>query len=183
MSKLEMDPLYALPKIYRNVPYKPATINVVTSAKHRSDPKSHHLKLEVAVDRLREIGNHLADFNRSGMEVSDLVRMATDVCRALEVNLEFIKGMQGVDHIAFKDTPKEAYMDGYSRVALLSPTQFEYIKLIAKGYSNKEISDTTGVKASTVNQVLCKAYKKLNVCSRMQAVALCKKLGFIKDEN
>ncbi|ARK24932.1 hypothetical protein SporoP37_09830 [Sporosarcina sp. P37] len=54
----------------------------------------------------------------------------------------------------------------------LTPREEQLIKAIASGASNKEIAEQLFLSEGTVRVYLSKVYKKLNVCSRAQAILL-----------
>jgi DNA-binding NarL/FixJ family response regulator len=61
-----------------------------------------------------------------------------------------------------------------SRVAVeenLAPREQEILKLLTKGYLQKEIADQIGISFTTVRTFTARIYKKLHVHSRSQAVA------------
>ena len=53
----------------------------------------------------------------------------------------------------------------------LAPREQEVLRLLAKGYLQKEISDQLGISFPTVRTLTARIYKKLHVHSRSQAVA------------
>lgn len=53
----------------------------------------------------------------------------------------------------------------------LSAREWEVLRLLARGFSYKEIADSLGVSLSTVNTHIHRTYEKLHVQSRGQAVA------------
>ena len=53
----------------------------------------------------------------------------------------------------------------------LAPREQEVLKLLAKGYLQKEISDQLGISFPTVRTLTARIYSKLHVHSRSQAVA------------
>ena len=58
-----------------------------------------------------------------------------------------------------------------SKMHDLSAREWEVLRLLARGYSYKEIADSLGVSLSTVNTHIHRTYEKLHVQSRGQAVA------------
>lgn len=67
--------------------------------------------------------------------------------------------------------------------ALLSPLTLkeqEVLALLAEGYSNQALSDELGVSESTVRTHLRNINSKLDVTSRMQAVAKARQIGLLK---
>lgn len=52
----------------------------------------------------------------------------------------------------------------------LSPREREVLQLLAEGYTDKQIAEILGVKPNTEKEYVKKAYKKLGVHSRVQAV-------------
>ena len=61
------------------------------------------------------------------------------------------------------------------KTSVLSPQESEIMRLCKQGYSSKEIADQLNVKVSTVNTHLRRIYGKLQVKSRMQALAVLAK--------
>jgi DNA-binding NarL/FixJ family response regulator len=58
-----------------------------------------------------------------------------------------------------------------AQVASLSPREAEILRLLAHGYSYKEIAGRLDISAFTVNNLIRRVYEKLHVYSRGQAVA------------
>jgi DNA-binding NarL/FixJ family response regulator len=58
-----------------------------------------------------------------------------------------------------------------AQVASLSPREAEILRLLARGYSFKEIADRLDISPFTVNNYLRRVYEPLHVHSRGQAVA------------
>ena len=56
--------------------------------------------------------------------------------------------------------------------AALSPRQLEILRLVAKGYSNKDIAGHLGIGAESVKQHLKTAFQKLGASSRAEAAAM-----------
>lgn len=59
----------------------------------------------------------------------------------------------------------------------LTPREVEVLKLISKGYTNKQISESLSLAASTVKSHLNNLYSKLNVKRRTEALIKSKELG------
>jgi len=59
---------------------------------------------------------------------------------------------------------------GGSSVTNLSPGEREFLQLLAKGYSYKEIADHMGISTDTVRYYVRTVYEKLHVHSRTEAV-------------
>jgi LuxR family maltose regulon positive regulatory protein len=64
-------------------------------------------------------------------------------------------------------------------IQLLSKREVEILRRIAHGLSNQAIADEMVVELSTVKSHLKHIYRKLNVESRTQAVALARKLDLL----
>lgn len=60
---------------------------------------------------------------------------------------------------------------GASQTDQLSPRELEILKLVAKGFSNKEVSSELNITAGTVRIHLCHIYEKLHVRCRTEAAA------------
>lgn len=54
---------------------------------------------------------------------------------------------------------------------VLSPREWEVLRLLARGYAYKEIADSLGISMPTVNTHIHRIYEKLQVRSRSEAVA------------
>jgi LuxR family maltose regulon positive regulatory protein len=70
-----------------------------------------------------------------------------------------------------------------SNEQLLSPLtqkELQVLELLAEGYSNFALSDELGVSKSTVRTHLRNINSKMDVNSRMQAVAKARQLGLLK---
>jgi DNA-binding NarL/FixJ family response regulator len=63
--------------------------------------------------------------------------------------------------------------------AALSPREREVIRLVASGATNREIARTLGVGEETVKTLLTRAFDKLGVRKRAQAVAAAHNLGLL----
>lgn len=168
-----------LPRIYSKTAQQLGSVSVVAAAVHGSEPKANSLIVDVTLAQLRELNGQLSEFNQNKSGVNDWVKVATGICRALEVSLECVKGMELLRLEPSRSMIKHSQTDSRAQIAMLSPKQFEYIRLVAIGYSNKQIAETKGIKVASVNQTLAKAYEKLRVRSRMQAVAVCQQHGLI----
>jgi DNA-binding CsgD family transcriptional regulator len=54
---------------------------------------------------------------------------------------------------------------------VLSPREWDVLKLLARGLAYKQIADSLGIAISTVNTYIMRIYEKLHVRSRGEAVA------------
>jgi len=61
----------------------------------------------------------------------------------------------------------------------MSPRQLEILNLMAKGFSNKEIADITGISLETVKDHVKKILSKMNASSRTEASSLAVNLQLI----
>lgn len=64
----------------------------------------------------------------------------------------------------------------------LSPRQMEVVKLIAKGYSNKEIADVIHISFHTVKSYIQEIYYSLRVKNRTQLIVKVLKKNIISLE-
>jgi DNA-binding CsgD family transcriptional regulator len=62
----------------------------------------------------------------------------------------------------------------------LSPRELQIVALSAKGQSNKELARTLGISPSSVDTYLRRAFAKLGVTDRAQAVLRCLSLGLVR---
>ncbi len=63
-----------------------------------------------------------------------------------------------------------------NELSLLSKREIEVVNLLASGYTNQEIADILYISVHTVNDHTKKIYKKLDVHSRLEAVAMVNRL-------
>jgi two-component system response regulator NreC len=63
----------------------------------------------------------------------------------------------------------------------LTPREKECIKLIAEGYTNREIADQLVVSPSTVHSHCTNLMQKLNIHTRHELVAYARRQGLIRD--
>ena len=61
----------------------------------------------------------------------------------------------------------------------LSEREMELLQLLAEGFTNQEIADRLIIAVGTVKAHTVNIYRKLNVNSRMQAVARARALGIL----
>jgi LuxR family maltose regulon positive regulatory protein len=73
----------------------------------------------------------------------------------------------------------QAEIEALSTSASISPREQEVLHMISLGYSNCELAQKLSISESTVKTHLSNIYKKLDVTSRVQAVASAKELGVI----
>ena len=71
-----------------------------------------------------------------------------------------------------ESAPAEETLCVDSPFAALSKRELEVVDLIARGYSNAEIANVLVISVHTVNDHTKKIYRKLNVHSRLEVVAL-----------
>lgn len=62
---------------------------------------------------------------------------------------------------------------------ILTKRELEILELIAKGYTNKNISEHLGIKESTVENHIHNMFKKLNLSNRSQATAYAYQIGIV----
>ena len=67
---------------------------------------------------------------------------------------------------AFQNVPSETSGD-----SLLSPREWEVVRLLARGAAYKQIADSLAISICTVNTYITRIYEKLHVHSRGEAVA------------
>ncbi len=63
------------------------------------------------------------------------------------------------------------------QVRMLTPKQFEVLRLVKRGMSNKEISDSLSVTEATVKAHISSLFKRLDVKSRTQILVAIEKLN------
>jgi DNA-binding NarL/FixJ family response regulator len=179
MTQTDNEALIHLPRIYSKSSYPSPSIELIASAKHRDNSASYAINIDVALNQINNLYHQLKQSCLNDSRNVDWVQIASIICKSIEVNLEFIKLTQAT-RLSTRKQPEFKVKDiACGPIATLSSHQLEIIKMVAKGYSNKQIASIKGIAVSSVNGQLCKAYRKLNVESRMQAVSLCKKFGAI----
>lgn len=62
-----------------------------------------------------------------------------------------------------------------ARIAALSPKEARTLRLLARGFSNKEIAEATGVQVKTVKFHISNIFSKLGVRSRVEAALLAQR--------
>lgn len=62
----------------------------------------------------------------------------------------------------------------------ISTREYEVLKLIAMGYSNREIADKLFVSTNTIKTHTSNLFSKLNARRRTQAIQKAKELGFLR---
>ena len=67
----------------------------------------------------------------------------------------------------------------YGENCLLTPRQLVVLNLLAKGYSNDEISKIMFITKHTVKAHICAIFEALETSSRVQAVVIGIKLGLL----
>jgi ATP/maltotriose-dependent transcriptional regulator MalT len=77
------------------------------------------------------------------------------------------------------DIVQSRQTDNQPKIDPLSERELEIVRLMAKGLSNAEIGQTLYIALSTVKVHLRNIFSKLNVSSRMQAVAQAQKLNLL----
>lgn len=81
------------------------------------------------------------------------------------------------------ETQTNDYIDGSEQKELpnLTGRQYDVLKLLIKGFTNKEIAKTLGLSEYTVKIHATAIFKALNVSNRTQAVIEAKKMGIRED--
>lgn len=80
-----------------------------------------------------------------------------------------------VDQYAALATPPDA-----ERLSVLTERELEVLKLIGRGLSNREISQTLWIAESTVKTHITRMFMKLDLHDRAQAVVLAYETGLVK---
>ena len=81
--------------------------------------------------------------------------------------------------MAIKESPDHENIETQALIDPLSKREFEILHLLAKGLSNSEIADRCVITIGTVKAHTASIYRKLNVNSRMQAVAQARELNLL----
>ena len=68
-------------------------------------------------------------------------------------------------------------------MAELTPRELEVLKLVARGLSSRQISESLFLSEATVKTHLAHVYAKLNVRDRVQAVVLAYETGLVHPGN
>ncbi|MBW2091233.1 MAG: HTH-type transcriptional regulator MalT [Deltaproteobacteria bacterium] len=95
-----------------------------------------------------------------------------------EVSTEYIKKLLVALEIGAQRSQAQKKLD-QPLVEPLSDREFDVLKLLAAGLSNREIGEKLYVGINTVKTHIRNIYGKLNVCSRTQAIAQAKKLNLL----
>lgn len=98
---------------------------------------------------------------------------------ALDQLLDAVRAVHsGEQHIP----PQVAMRIGERLLAQLSPREMDVLRLVASGYSNKEIAAKLGLVVGTVKIHVANIYSKLGVSDRTQALVTAVKRGIIDIE-
>ena len=79
----------------------------------------------------------------------------------------------------FSRLPKSTFNKSSEMTEALSPREFEILRLVATGVSNKEIADQLVISEGTVKNHLSSILAKLAVKDRLQAVLKARELGIL----
>lgn len=134
------------------------------------------------VDKITYIYKHLndpiPDVTTLDAEISDSVNRVIQKATAKDPKHRYqtvVDMMQALREAAQLDvTPTSA-----SLVELLTPREQEVMQLIIAGKTNREIADLLVLAESTVKSYINSIYRKLNVRSRVQAIARARYLDFV----
>jgi DNA-binding CsgD family transcriptional regulator len=67
-------------------------------------------------------------------------------------------------------------------VIIIHPRELEISKMVAKGKGNKDISTELKISKRTVQSILCRVFKKLNIKTRSEILPILLKNGLITTE-
>ena len=134
------------------------------------------------VDKITYIYKHLndpiPDVTMLDDEISVSINYVIQKATAKDPKYRFqtvVDMMQALREAAQLDvTPTSA-----SLVELLTPREQEVMQLIIAGKTNREIADALVLAESTVKSYINSIYRKLNVRSRVQAIARARNLDFV----
>ncbi len=169
VSNFQEEP-HSLPKIYGENRHARAASYSAPTASAEYEARAQRMRIQVAALRIQETRLRVG-ISANAMAQQEWSQVATVMCQSLELVLNHIKSQSRMSNVCAQNrTQAKAY---------LSPRQIGMIKLIAKGLSNKEISEVLELKQASTNQSLSRIYKVLNVSSRMQAVVKCVQEGII----
>jgi two-component system, NarL family, response regulator LiaR len=108
-----------------------------------------------------------------------------DIIKAIHTSLagEMVISPQIVGQViryTLKNTPKPSTIKALSS---LTPRELNILRFLAKGMSNKQIASETGISQRTVKSHLVDIFLKLNVSSRVEAVVVGLRNGFLNIED
>ena len=69
--------------------------------------------------------------------------------------------------------------EGNGRVKKLTPREVEVLEQLAYGYSYAQVAQKLGITENTLKTHIKRAYSKLKVCNRTQAVLVARQHGFL----
>ena len=107
-------------------------------------------------------------------DVNDVVQKATakDPKQRFSDVIEMMEALRQAAQLDTVSTPT-------SPVELLTPREQEVIQLIIDGKTNREIADLLVLTEGTIRTYITRIYRKLNVRSRVQAIARLRDLNFV----
>jgi LuxR family maltose regulon positive regulatory protein len=119
-------------------------------------------------------------FLEDGAVCTPLLSLALQTEHLTDEARAFIKELLRLSNHAGEDSQiSQSEIEALSTSASISPREQEVLRLISLGCSNCELAQKLSISESTVKTHLSNIYKKLNVNSRVQAVACAKELGVV----
>jgi len=91
-----------------------------------------------------------------------------------------LQAVLGGSSLALPEPMRQPLLVELARSALaLTKQEHRILRMVQKGMPNQEIAAKTGIKPTTVRNHLARIYQKLNVSTRLEAVARAVELGLL----
>lgn len=134
------------------------------------------------IEKIELIFKHLND------PLPEIVSLDDSICDAINGVIQkatakdpkkrFVNVMEML-HTLQQAARLDAVLTPTNLIELLTPREQEVLQLIIDGKSNREIADLLVLTEGTVKQYIKSAYRKLNVRSRVQAIARARDMNFL----
>jgi len=151
-------------------------------AYHKRNGKSHTSDAIESLERalvIAEPQGHVLLFLEAGPELIPLLKAVAVQRSAPERVKKYAQQLlEAFDEIGKSPTPQPA-IDANGLIEQLTPREMEVLELLAIGDSNRTIAEKLVITVRTVKKHTGNIYGKLNVNSRIQAVAKAHELGLL----
>ncbi len=168
---------------YRNeIPFEPLMSTRVLLAQALFDQHKINQALQVIREAIRQAApeRFFRPFLEGGAACTALLSLALQIENLTSEAHAFIKELLRLfDHTGGDSQISQAEIEALSTSASISPREQEVLSLLSAGYSNCELAQRLCISEATVKTHLSNIYKKLNVNSRVQALACAQELRLV----
>jgi LuxR family maltose regulon positive regulatory protein len=164
------------------IPFEPLMPTRVLLAQALFDQHKFNQALQVMREAIRLAApeRFFRPFLEGGAACISLLSLALQTENLTSEAQAFIRELLRLSNYTGGDPQiSQAEIEALSTSASISPREQEVLRLISVGYSNCELAQKLSISEATVKTHLSNIYKKLNVNSRVQAVACAKELRVV----